>query len=138
MTFFELLFYIIIIKPTIINGIQSLLEEIKVRDIQSDSFEIIKKREKNLINNIDLGSYLLIGSVIFIMTILLLLLKLLSKIIKISDQENFYPSGISLVITLIILINFQIIFYFFGKNFYYVGYYGEEEIIKIFYQVYTS
>jgi hypothetical protein len=115
------------------------------------TLNVVNNREMKLINEINLGSYIIITVeiLLFLAIILYIYTKInlyinIYKIGKIGnitqtmyrnnepDINYLYISILSAVFTVILLILFQIIFYFYGISFRYLGYYGPEEIIVQF------
>jgi len=90
-------------------------------------------REKILTNHIN--KYTFINGLL-LLTFLIILMIFLWKNIKnskleLNENKNMYASINTSILTVFILIIFQILFYFFGKVYYYPGNLGNEELASI-------
>jgi len=159
-TIFYLVFYILIISPTIVSAVQHLLTsqtvsskiplEIKLANIIS----VFAKRENELINQINIGSYYVIISEICIMVGILLYIYvrisyisavyarrldtwsegMSNEIKKTTMKDIVFPT----ISTIFMIICFQIFFFNFGINYRYMGYYGPNEVIYTFMNSYEQ
>lgn len=137
MTIFELFFYIFIVNPNVIFFVNQLIETQPQKEVDErleNLLIVLKEREYNLINEINIGAYIVIIIEIVLMLSFLsfIYMKLLNKHEEFQMRDVYYSS----FATIFILISFQIMFFYFGKEFYYIGRFGTNEIKKIFADVY--
>ena len=142
MTVFELIFYIYIVNPNVTFFIGQLLEnqpQEPVEDRLENLIIVLKNRERALINEINIGAYIII--VVEIVFMLTLLAFVYMKILINRPGFNIYllkGTVISSLSTIFILISFQVMFFYFGLNYYYMGRFGINEIKKRFADVYLA
>jgi hypothetical protein len=141
---FEIFFYIFIVKPTLLIAVNGLLIGI-IQEPQSELeipikiLDILIDNESKLSDDINMGSYMFI--VIEILLLIAILCYVYLKILQlsrrkqdiniendISNDNNLISTILSATIVTIILMGFQVFFFFFGRNFYYMGKYGIIEI----------
>ena len=153
-SFFYLIFYIFIVSPEIISALKGIVSESQQtpNGYFMNITNILKAREQALINQINIGSYCIIGCEICIM---LCILGYLYEKMSYTSAVNLrhletWSEGVnneiryanlkdivnSTLITIFMIICFQIFFYKFGTNYKYIGSYGDDEIINIFLQTY--
>jgi hypothetical protein len=155
MTIFELLFFIYVVKPNTIHAITELLESQDQKEIDSrltGIIETFKARENILINDINIGSYIIIIVMVCFMVSLLSYIYmriLVNTNSQVLSPRNFSTGEVLLfnislkntigssLVVIIILINFQIFFFYFGQKFHYMGKYGTDEVIKLFAETIT-
>ena len=132
-TIFELIFYVYIISPTIISAVEYSLSTNTITDNQLyQIIDILNKREHLLIDTINYGSYYVIG--IEIVLLFCVLLYLYTRISIISKDVKYKDVIVSSSITICSLLCFQILFYNFGINYWYMGKFGPNEAINRFIQ----
>ena len=145
-TIFELVFYIFILEPTSKEAINKLLASLGQEIIEHDQYyeelnddiynlmNVFIIREKKIVYDSMLTSYILI--LLEIMVLFLILCYLYLKINRYSRFEDHFSNEnssikipvISSALTISLLIPFQILFFYFGKEYSYIGKYGLEEI----------
>ncbi len=141
MTVFELLFYIYIVNPNVVFFVNQMLENQPQKEVDKRLEQLLfvmNNREQNLINEINIGAYVII--VVEIVFMLTLLSFVYMKILINREGFNIYllkSTFASSFTTLFILISFQVMFFYFGLNYYYIGRFGTNEVMKRFADVYT-
>lgn len=132
-TIFELLFYLFVVEPIVKTQINQLISALTVHKLDNkiEKFlDIIIERENALISSINTGSYIIIIVEILLLSstlfyIYLLIQRLCRKIdIKVDITETIINSSI----TILILIAYQVQYFYFGQKFLYPGVFGLEEI----------
>jgi hypothetical protein len=111
------------------KGLQSFLFNDKIKAF----LNTFSNREKNLTDHINKYTML---SGLLLLTILIVLMVLLWKNIKnseLGENENYNmtTSIKTAFFTVFILISFQILFFFFGKKYYFPGSVGDEELTSL-------
>jgi hypothetical protein len=118
------------ININIVNkGLQSFSSNDKIKAI----LNTFSNREKNLTNHIN--TYTLLSGLL-LLTFLIVLMVLLWKNIKksklgLNENYNMSTSIKTALFTVFILISFQILFFYFGKKYYYPGSLGNEELTSL-------
>ena len=135
-TLFELLFYIYIISPLVkveLNNLINVIAKNRLDPKLGVFINILIKREKNTINDLNNGSYAIIIVEILLMCSLLVYIYIgIKKCYKlIEEQINMTPTIITSIIGVLILIVYQVSFFFLSKEFLYIGSRGLEEMISI-------
>ncbi len=144
-TIFELVFYIYLVYPTILDAIK----QISPTTVNSTFLNILNKREHFYINKLRMCTYYII--IAEIITIFCLMCYVYARIYYakalysrhihawsegLSNDINivyFKDVIIASSLTIFLLVCFQVFFFFFGINFQYMGTYGKDEIIYRFF-----
>lgn len=116
-----------------INIIEGEFKSLAFNDKIKAILNTFSDREKNLTNHINKYTML---SGLLLLTILIVLMVLIWKNIKtnkidINENTNMSTSIKTALFTVSMLISFQILFFFFGKKYYYPGSLGDEELTTI-------
>ncbi len=129
-TIFELLFFLYVIYPKQYDEFYNYVKNNKVLSIPvnipsniTKYLEIFREREHILINKINNDIIIFICIEIFVIMLLLYIIYTKKIILK---KSILYS-----IITIFILLLFQIQMYYFGIKFKYIGYYGSSEILAI-------
>jgi hypothetical protein len=157
MTIFELIFYIVLVGPTVKEAVRSLLNNFSKKNLTPELeglFDTFIYREYTIVSEISIGSYIIIVvEILFLFAFLAYLymriqretrktyyIRYLNKIAHLKSYEtrdkkefrfipvDIYPVLVTVIITVTILMSFQIVFFYFGRNFYYTGRLGLEEV----------
>lgn len=108
-------------KPRIFEKIETVTKS--VIDTTGDVLDTLNEREESLIDKIN--NYTIFTS-IFLILFLLVLLWIIKA--KLKNNLDFCTWNTS-IITIILILSFQILFYYYGKNYKYIGTEGNEEMM---------
>lgn len=133
MSVFECLFFVFVVQPSTTQFLQSFMEEYSKQAFlltdMNNMFKVMKLREMDGIQSTTVLAFIIIGLVITCLGLMSI------WIATRMSKDGIKRSMMNVCFTILLLIGFQVFFYFFGLN---AQYTSHEELLAIIKEIYLT